>query len=119
MSSSTVTAAAQADPDLRASLRRRRQAQEDAESGRPATAGDHRLAANFTSREHVTPPSVLFTRQVPDEPPFDVDSDRVRIVRILGLGDEDSDLLEPNLLVGPAAGQFEQSLLVMRGSDDA
>src|SRR4051812_16012107 len=103
MSSSTVTAAAQANPDLSAGLSRRRQAQEDAESSRPAAARDHRLAANLTSREHVTPTTVLFTRQVPDDPPVDVDCDRVRIVRIVRLGDEDSDLLESYLLVGPAS----------------
>src|SRR3954470_3111986 len=119
MSSSTVTAAAQANPDLSASLGRSRQAQEDAESSRPAAAGDHGLAANFTSGEHVTPPTVLFPRQVPDESPVDVDCDGVRIVRIVRLGDEDRDLLEPNLLVGSASAQLEQSLLVMRGSDDA
>jgi len=118
--------AAEADANLGTSLGRRRQAQEDAEVGSATawpTPGDHGLRRRpvVVRRErlhHALPASVLIPRQVADQLPIDLDGDRLRVVRVIGLGDKNSNVLDPDLLIASATADLDERRLVVRGADD-
>ena len=107
------------DADLRARFGRSRQPQEDAEPGRAAAPGDHRLGAYAVSGDHVEPALVVVARQVADELAIDVNRYRVRVVRVVRLANELRDFLDANLLVADAAAQLQKRIVVVRSADDA
>lgn len=108
----------EANPYLRACLRRGGQAEEDSETRGAGPAGDHRFAADGASGDHVGPALVLVACQVPDQLAVDVDGDRAGVVRIVRLGYERCQPLDTNLLVARARRELQQSVLVVRRADD-
>src|SRR5690349_15328773 len=81
------------DADLRACLGGRRQPQEGTEHVHAGAPGDHRLRSHLGAGHDVEPALVLVAREVADQLPVDRHSDRVRVVRVVGLPNEERDLL--------------------------